>query len=73
MRKRLVIKNTENNKYFTGNYNGFWSLDIDDAQTFNGEESVEKEIKHLTDPESSNDVFEKVKSVVIETVYFLKD
>lgn len=69
MRKLLVIKNTENNKYFTGDYNNWWSLDIDDARTYKNDADVEKEIKEQTNTENDLDAFEDVTCVIIETIY----
>lgn len=40
MNKKYVIKNTENNKYFTDNYNYFWSLDIKDARAYSDEKAI---------------------------------
>lgn len=66
MKKRLVIKNTENNKYFTGNYNGWWSLDIDNAKKYVIIESLERELAE----QYNNDLaFEEVTCVIVETIY----
>lgn len=66
MRKKFVIKNTENNKYFTGNYNCWWSRNIDDAKQYVIIESLERELAE----QNNNDMaFEKVNCVVVETIY----
>lgn len=68
MRKKFVIKNTENNKYFTGNYNCWWSRNIDDAKQYVIIESLEREIEEKTN-NSDCDSFEKVTCVMVETIY----
>lgn len=66
MKKKFVIKNTENNKYFTGNYNCFWSRDINDAKQYVIIESLERELAE----QNNNDLaFEKVTCVMVETIY----
>jgi hypothetical protein len=67
MKKSYVIKNTENNKYFTDNYNGFWSLDIRDARRYSIIEALERDMSIIS--EGDSDTFENVKTVVLETIY----
>jgi hypothetical protein len=69
MEKSLVIKNTENNKYFTGRYESGWSLDITDAHTYKDEVAVEKELKLQTDPDNDLDFFDGVDCIIVETIY----
>lgn len=69
MKKSLVIKNEENKKYFTGRYQGAWSLDITDARTYKDEEAVEKELKEQTNPDNDLDFFNGVDCIIIETIY----
>jgi len=65
-----IIKNTENGKYFTGSYrDGFWSIDIEDADLFANEESINYTIKRLT--EGLDHPFENIKFLSIETIYKL--
>lgn len=40
-----IIKNTENGRYFTDNYNCYWSKDIEDAYLFSDEDEISKSIK----------------------------
>jgi len=70
MKKAYVIKNTENNKYFTNDYNGWWSLDIKDADTFATENEVARALTDFMSPENELGAFDDVKSVIIETVWF---
>jgi hypothetical protein len=72
MNKKYVIKNTENNKYFTEDYCCFWSLDIKDAHTYLNDEEIEKSIKKATDNEDYDDSFNGVNYILIETVYSIK-
>lgn len=69
MTKRLVIKNPENKKYFTGNYDGWWSFDIKDARSYEDEKGIEKEIKEQTNTENDLDSFKGIICVIVETVY----
>lgn len=69
MQKSYVIKNTENNKYFTGDYNCWWVLDIKDARRFRIIESLERELSGLTSSENDLDAMENIKTVVVETIY----
>lgn len=73
MKKKYVIKNTENNKYFTDNYNYFWSLDINDARAYYDDEQIEETLKKATDDENMDDSFKGVNYVLIETVYSIKN
>lgn len=69
MDRKLVIKNTETNKYYTGDYNGFWSLDIKDAETYSTEGYLEKTLEKENHSDDSNGAFENVKCVIVETIY----
>jgi hypothetical protein len=69
MKKRFVIKNSENNKYYTGNYNCFWSRNIDDAKQYPIIESLERDIEENTNGSNNLDSFENVKCVIVETIY----
>lgn len=69
MKKLYVIKNTENSRYFTGDYDCFWSLDIKDAKKYAIIESLERDIEEQTNPENDLDSFEKVKCIIVETIY----
>ncbi len=63
-----IIKNPDNGKYFTNRYqDGFWSRDIEDACEFGDEDSLELHIQKLR--ESSDNPFDDIKMILIETVY----
>jgi hypothetical protein len=66
MEKRLVIKNTETNRYFTENYNNFWSLDINDACTYIDYDTIMRDISRYK--KDDDNPFEKTKSIIIETI-----
>lgn len=62
-----IIKNTDNGKYFTDRYqNGFWSKDIEEAYLFSDQEDIYYYINKLR--ESSDNPFEDIKMILIETV-----
>jgi hypothetical protein len=65
-----IVKNIENGKYFTDNYNCYWSRDIEDAYLFSDENEISKSIKKYQ--EDSGSPFEDIKMMLIETVYRLK-
>lgn len=62
-----IIKNTENGRFFTDNYNCYWSKDIEDAYLFSDENEISKSIKKYQ--EDSCNPFEDIKMILIETVY----
>lgn len=67
-----IIKNIDNNKYFTDIYqNGFWSKDIEDACLFESEPEIRYYVTKLM--ESMDNPFEDVKTMIIETIYKLKN
>lgn len=68
MKKKFVIKNTENNKYFTGNYNCWWSRNIDDAKQYVIIESLERDLYTNSNSEDL-DSFNGVNCVIVETIY----
>lgn len=61
-----IIKNTENGKYFTDNYNCYWSKDIEDAYLFTNDDEIISYIKKLG--ERMDTPFEDIKMILIETV-----
>lgn len=70
MKKRFVIKNSENNKYYTGSYNCWWSRNIDDAKQYVIIEALEREIEEKTkNIDDVDDAFERVNCVILETIY----
>ncbi len=71
MKKRLVLKDTENNKYFTNEWDPFWSLDINDAHCFDDHAEIEKVIETHTNPENTINSFEDVDCVKVETIYII--
>jgi hypothetical protein len=66
MEKRFVIKNTETNRYFTANYNNFWSLDINEACTYIDYDTIMRDITRYK--KDDDNPFEKTKSIIIETI-----
>jgi len=66
MEKRFVIKNTETNRYFTANYNNFWSLDINEACTYIDYDIIMRDITRYK--KDDDNPFEKNKSIIIETI-----
>lgn len=66
MEKRFVIKNTETNRYFTANYNNFWSLDINEACTYIDYDIIMRDITRYK--KDDDNPFEKTKSIIIETI-----
>ncbi|MBK7362711.1 MAG: hypothetical protein IPJ01_10485 [Micavibrio sp.] len=71
MEKRLVIKNTETNRYFTADYNNFWSLDINEACTYIDCDTIMRDISKLKEEDDDNP-FEKIKNIIIETIIDLR-
>jgi len=69
MQKSYVIKNTENNKYFTCDYKCWWVLDIKEAKRYRIIEALERELGGLKISEDDLDALENVKTVVVETIY----
>ena len=70
MEKRFVIKNTETNRYFTANYNNFWSLDINEACTYIDYDIIMRDITRYK--KDDDNPFEKVKTIIIETIIDLR-
>ncbi len=67
----LVIKDTETNRYYTEDYDDFWSKNIEDAMHFKTENEIDNTIsimlenKHNPEPEA----FDNKKFIIIERVY----
>lgn len=70
MKKRLVIKNTETNKYFTANYNNFWVLDINESCTYIDYDTIMRDIERYK--KDDDNPFDKVKNIIIETIIDLR-
>ncbi len=71
MKKGYVIKNSENNKYFTGDYDGFWSLDIHDSKWHTSEHDAEVTIGKELNSDNGDESFENIQYVIIETIFYI--
>ena len=67
MRKRFVLKNLENNKYFTGNYNNWWSLNIADSFEYKEGDDMEHILSLLS--EHYDNPIEGIDYLELVTIY----
>lgn len=67
MKKYLVIKNKDTDKYYKGNYANIWTEDRKEAMRFTNLESIEVEFKE--ESERFNDIF----VVEVVTLYIKHD
>ena len=64
MNQSLIIKDHETGRYYTGDYRGFWSRDIEEAALFDDEAFI---LAHITKSKEEYDgaAFENIKRLEI--------
>ena len=70
MKKKYILKNIDNNKYWTGRYAVPYSADIRDAEQFNSEQELQDELA-VTDEEnySVRRLFDEVYMFEVGIIY----
>lgn len=69
MKKQFVLKNSENNKYFTGRYENYWSLNLIDAEYFGSEDEINAKFLVLS-AQDEFEIFEDITFLIVETIFF---
>ena len=47
MIKELILKNEQTNEYFTNDYNGYWSRNVEDAYKYDATQDMESILNSL--------------------------
>lgn len=73
MEKVYILKNVDNNKYWTGRYWDYkFTTDIKDARQYFSIDSIEEELKKLCNNENSNSYIEDIEIFEVITLYIKK-
>lgn len=67
MKKVYVLMDDDSNKYFTNDYECFWSRNMEDAYKFSSDTNMDEIINHLNN--MWDEPLKNVKAIVLGTLY----